>query len=458
MPPEVAQDPSFSVFCDSPSTNLPLVESPFTGKGAVQSSLPFPDPTTLSSCTVSKSEFPPKKSHARRQPPGHIPRPRNGFILFRCDFVKQKKIPESVEGNHRNISRIAGILWRQMSKDQRRPWMDMAEVEKKMHEKKFPGYRYQPTLNRNAVESDRRGREKGKEPFKERTKFRRARNRSFIATGEDREFHSPVANPAPLPTHNPPSASGFPRRTSSCPPSGAVPIQNSNTNVHATSDDTQVSRRPSRVTFYQSVSLSQFPFPSSNDGPPTYWNLPMHHVMPTCPPGWVTNLSSSERWTEWSEDVETEFNRHALLRNLDYDNSFRNGVPQWTNGLFQSHPPRQDESTPVFTNPFHFSESYQNAKPEEISPLETGSPASETQNQSGCLVSQPSESTAPFYDHGCLYSYAAQRLEPLQLEAEEHLGRLSLEDQPRVFTTRTSEEEWDSRPIPMISTSRRKLI
>jgi hypothetical protein len=86
-----------------------------------------------------------KKSHARKQPQGHIPRPRNAFILFRCDFVAQKKIPASVEPDHRNISRIVGRIWKAMSDEDRRPWVEEAKKEREKHKRLYPLYRYSPT-------------------------------------------------------------------------------------------------------------------------------------------------------------------------------------------------------------------------------------------------------------------------------------------------------------------------
>jgi hypothetical protein len=86
-----------------------------------------------------------KKSHSRRQPEGHIPRPRNAFILFRCDFVAQKKIPASVEPDHRNISRIVGRIWKAMSDEDRRPWVEEARKEREKHKRLYPEYRYSPT-------------------------------------------------------------------------------------------------------------------------------------------------------------------------------------------------------------------------------------------------------------------------------------------------------------------------
>ena len=85
-----------------------------------------------------------KKSHARKQPEGHIPRPRNAFILFRCDFVAQKKIPASVEPDHRNISRIVGRVWKAMSDEERRPWLEEAKKERETHKRLYPQYRYSP--------------------------------------------------------------------------------------------------------------------------------------------------------------------------------------------------------------------------------------------------------------------------------------------------------------------------
>ncbi|KAI0049150.1 hypothetical protein FA95DRAFT_1473463, partial [Auriscalpium vulgare] len=71
-----------------------------------------------------------------------IPRPRNAFILFRCDFVAQKKVPTSVEHDHRNISRIAGSIWQGMDDAAREPWVQLADEEKARHKAMYPDYRY----------------------------------------------------------------------------------------------------------------------------------------------------------------------------------------------------------------------------------------------------------------------------------------------------------------------------
>jgi hypothetical protein len=124
-----------------PHQNL-VVEPPPSGREL----RPRPRPNPSSSGDVRPaSQLATKKSHARKQPEGHIPRPRNAFILFRCDFVAQKKIPASVEPDHRNISRIVGRVWKAMSDEERLPWVEEAKKERETHKRLYPQYRYSPS-------------------------------------------------------------------------------------------------------------------------------------------------------------------------------------------------------------------------------------------------------------------------------------------------------------------------
>lgn len=101
--------------------------------------LPHPTPIDLNNMFLGRKST----SHARRQNPGHIPRPRNAFILFRCDFVQQH-VPNDVISDHRDLSRLAGSMWRKMTDEQKRPWFKNAEAEKRYHSQLFPTYRYAP--------------------------------------------------------------------------------------------------------------------------------------------------------------------------------------------------------------------------------------------------------------------------------------------------------------------------
>ncbi|CAE6389779.1 unnamed protein product [Rhizoctonia solani] len=90
------------------------------------------------------------KNHGRRQLPGHIPRPRNAFILYRSWYVKQGFLT-GIENDHREISRIVGRIWRQMSPEERAPWGVMAEKEKAEHARMYPNYKYSPNSRRDAA-------------------------------------------------------------------------------------------------------------------------------------------------------------------------------------------------------------------------------------------------------------------------------------------------------------------
>src|SRR5216683_6117145 len=124
-----------------------------TGRKLRPSTIPDSPPTADDDAQPASAPPEPlgKKSHARKQPEGHIPRPRNAFILFRCDFVAQKKIPASVEPDHRNISRIVGRIWKAMSDEDRRPWIEEAKREREKHKRLYPQYRYSPTSTATAA-------------------------------------------------------------------------------------------------------------------------------------------------------------------------------------------------------------------------------------------------------------------------------------------------------------------
>ena len=289
---------------------------------------------------------PTKKSHARRQPHGHVARPRNAFILFRCDFVRQKKIPPDVENDHRNISRIAGSVWREMTAEDKAPWVKMAETEKEVHMKLNPGYRYSPVGSTTALKK----RKRGDIPDAESVVLAR---KSGVRTRRRSSSCPPVSDsvaPAsmvdllvealdastvplnladetkmtPLDITNPFKESfdilslG---RSSSCPPGSPLAHVSFSATMHentissflGTRDD--LARRPSRATMYQSFppiaeTDDQLPFVSSLANAPKI--SPVWPVLdrgayaldpPGDAPGWDCAPSAPWEWTTWN-DVE----------------------------------------------------------------------------------------------------------------------------------------------------------
>ncbi|OCF43601.1 specific transcriptional repressor [Kwoniella heveanensis CBS 569] len=92
-----------------------------------------------------------KKSHARKQPEGHIKRARNAFILFRKHITDSNLIPPSVEVKHQNISVVAAKMWKEAPQEVRQKFQEEARIEKEEHQRKYPGYRYQPVFRRTDI-------------------------------------------------------------------------------------------------------------------------------------------------------------------------------------------------------------------------------------------------------------------------------------------------------------------
>ena len=68
----------------------------------------------------------PSSKKSSRSDPGHVPRPPNPFILFRSDLISREA--KSIgERDFKNISRIAGRLWRNLSEDEKKPFREKAE-------------------------------------------------------------------------------------------------------------------------------------------------------------------------------------------------------------------------------------------------------------------------------------------------------------------------------------------
>ncbi|KAG1874263.1 hypothetical protein C8R48DRAFT_435655 [Suillus tomentosus] len=144
------------------------------GIPSIHTTPPSPVGTTISSPHISSSlspvlshllSFPNRSSHSRKKEEGHIPRPPNAFIVFRSCLWSNEDF-RSLESDHRNVSRIAGERWRNLSDDEKEPFVQMAKEAKALHAKMYPNYKYSPSHRTNAGPK-RKGRRNSDE---ERTK------------------------------------------------------------------------------------------------------------------------------------------------------------------------------------------------------------------------------------------------------------------------------------------------
>ncbi|KAG6336085.1 hypothetical protein ID866_3011 [Astraeus odoratus] len=292
---------------------------------------PLPEPG--SGCTVG-AIMPTKPSRPGQVP--RIPRPRNAFILFRCDFVHQRKVSPAEEEDN-NISRMAGALWNQMTPEEKLPWARMAEKEREIHAVLYPTYKYAPS---SSNPRPRRTRIKGDKPLPSGDPLVFGGPRGLPSGERGTLSDKPDTNLCnSLVRCHPYRQPVKQRRPSSCPPIGAAPVSESSvldTWVPPVVSQDDLRRRPSRTIMYKSV-------PPQDTAPP----LPSHYY-------------------------PLMYAAHALLASpqllpcdyniADYNQPFPllNGAP-----LMQSTPPTSLSQVddlnsiellslePTFTNPFH---------------------------------------------------------------------------------------------------------
>jgi transcription factor SOX4/11/12 (SOX group C) len=67
-----------------------------------------------------------------------ISRPRNAFILY-SNENRRRVSALNPNLDNREISRILGTLWRQLSRDQQYPYWRRASEERRLHKRIYPG-------------------------------------------------------------------------------------------------------------------------------------------------------------------------------------------------------------------------------------------------------------------------------------------------------------------------------
>ena len=107
-----------------------------------------------SQCAPSLSPIIPaptrRGSQSKKKGPGHISRPPNAFLLFRSDFwAQEKKKPNPVERDHRDISRIAAYCWRNLDPVTQAHYHARAQALREEHKARYPGYRLIPSARRS---------------------------------------------------------------------------------------------------------------------------------------------------------------------------------------------------------------------------------------------------------------------------------------------------------------------
>ncbi|KAH9891133.1 hypothetical protein C8Q73DRAFT_112026 [Cubamyces lactineus] len=110
--------------------------SPYASSSSSTASSPAPQPVTARHKNTTASRRGDK-------PPGHIPRPRNAFMIFRSAYCANVK-ESQVEHDHRMISKILGEVWQNLEAEKKDYYKRLAAEEKEAHRVMYPNYRFSP--------------------------------------------------------------------------------------------------------------------------------------------------------------------------------------------------------------------------------------------------------------------------------------------------------------------------
>lgn len=112
--------------------------------------------SSISALSDSQTEH--RSDTARKGDPGWVARPRNEFILFRCDYVRKHTKEGGNKRNRRHpgqeaektLSKLAAEAWRALPQEERLYWREQANLERNDHARKYPDYRYRPKKSATA--------------------------------------------------------------------------------------------------------------------------------------------------------------------------------------------------------------------------------------------------------------------------------------------------------------------
>ena len=114
-------------------------------------SIPLPPSTGISYTTIAPSSDR-RAQRNRNRDPSWIPRPRNAFIIFRCEYSREhaQSSLESHDDHDSNnacvktLSKRAAEAWKQLSPSERDRYKVLADREREEHARIYPHYRFRP--------------------------------------------------------------------------------------------------------------------------------------------------------------------------------------------------------------------------------------------------------------------------------------------------------------------------
>ncbi|KAF5373119.1 hypothetical protein D9758_001452 [Tetrapyrgos nigripes] len=128
----------------SDSCHVLLTHSRYTHSSSSCSPISSPEP---GSSPYSPDEANESRT-ARKGDPEWVPRPRNAFIIYRCEYTREHSRggPRGRNQPHtdKTLSKRAAEAWHDLPAEQKKKFKMLAEQEKLEHAKAYPNYRFKP--------------------------------------------------------------------------------------------------------------------------------------------------------------------------------------------------------------------------------------------------------------------------------------------------------------------------
>ena len=81
--------------------------------------------------------------YTQQRPDGHIKRPMNAFMVW-SQIQRAKIVKEKPNMHNAAISKQLGSAWKQLSPDERLPYIIESQRLKRVHKQQYPDYKYRP--------------------------------------------------------------------------------------------------------------------------------------------------------------------------------------------------------------------------------------------------------------------------------------------------------------------------
>lgn len=149
-----------SSFCGQPIGWTPLGDQYDAGPAPKPSQGSLDSPFSSSSSFSHPNSRPPRscQSTRRQHEPGWVARPRNAFIIFRCDYSqihrrrgRRVRRPPGTPSTDPSLSKRAAAAWKLMTAEEKEPYRIRAEQERDDHVRNNPDYRFRPQRHPGAI-------------------------------------------------------------------------------------------------------------------------------------------------------------------------------------------------------------------------------------------------------------------------------------------------------------------